>query len=191
LDQPDTLRTSLLGFRKFDVLEGPPELSLQFEPGQVHASTTRECPKPVKGGTILVTAKDVTEKKEDVFTFRAHMRTEEGPRLATFRYKMLLFPASEQHGDVPSTRQHAEELATKASKRFDDVVEARQLVEIKEAKQPEAADNAVGSARGMAGEMRHHRKRKKFGSRPKVRGAYSSPRAAMVLSAQLRTHAPQ
>jgi dienelactone hydrolase len=82
----------------------------------------------MKGGTILLTAKNVIEKKEAVFTFRVHIRTKEGPRLSTLRYNVLLYPAapesippSEQQGDMHAVRAHAEELAIRASKWFDEL----------------------------------------------------------------------
>jgi hypothetical protein len=142
-----TCEPLFLDFEKFDVLEGPPELSLQYEPAQVHASsTTRDCPKPIKGGTILVTAKDVTEKIEAVFAFRVRMRTKEGPRQVTFRYNVLLFPSSEppsKQGDALPTGRIAEArpvdaILKQAAERIrgGDVGGARDMLEAAEAGAP-------------------------------------------------------
>jgi hypothetical protein len=141
-----TCEPLFLDFEKFDVLEGPPELSLQFEPGKVHASTaTRDCPNPIKGGTILLTAKDIAEKKEAIFTFRVHLRTKEGPRQSTLRYNVLLFPSSEppsKQGDaLPGRTAEArpvDEILKQAAERIRgaDVAGARDMLEAAEAGAP-------------------------------------------------------
>jgi dienelactone hydrolase len=108
-----------LDFEGIDVLEGPPELSLQFEPGMVHTfTTTHECPKPVNGGTVVGTAKEVTGRKEALLAFRVRMKTKQGPKQLTARYRVLLFPSGEQHGDAQPVRARTEELATGGSERF-------------------------------------------------------------------------
>lgn len=90
----DPLFLSLEGI---DILEGPPEISLKFEPGMVHTFTTsRDCPKPVKGGTVMATAaKDIAERKEALLTFRVRFKTKQGQSQNTVRYRVLLFPSSE------------------------------------------------------------------------------------------------
>jgi hypothetical protein len=85
-----------LGFEGIDVMEGPQELSLKFEQGTVHTyTTTRDCPKLVNGGTVMATAKDVTERKERLLTFRVRIKTKQGPVARTWRYRVLLFPTGE------------------------------------------------------------------------------------------------
>jgi hypothetical protein len=80
-----------------DVLEGPPEVALKFEPGQVKLITTagKVCPKPLPGGNIMITAsKDIAEQKEADLTFRVRVKTKQmSGATATFRYHLLLFPA--------------------------------------------------------------------------------------------------
>jgi hypothetical protein len=80
-----------------DVLEGPPEVTLKFEPGQVNLITTagKVCPKPLSGGHIMISAsKDITEQKEADLTFRVRVKTKQmSGATATSRYHLLLFPA--------------------------------------------------------------------------------------------------
>jgi hypothetical protein len=85
-----------LGFEGIDVMEGPQELLLKFEPGMVRTyATTRDCPKPVNGGTVMATAKDVTARKEGLLTFRVRMKTKQGPLARTWRFRVLLYPTGE------------------------------------------------------------------------------------------------
>jgi hypothetical protein len=75
-----------LSFEGIDILEAPPELSLKLEPGIVRTfTTTRDCPKPVNGGTIMATAKDVTVPKEGKLTIRVRMKTKQGRSQRTYR----------------------------------------------------------------------------------------------------------
>jgi hypothetical protein len=81
-----------------DILDGPPEVTLKFEPGQVNFVTTagKVCPKPVPGGKIMITAsKDIAEQKEADLTFRVRVKTKRGSEnTSTSRYHLLLFPAA-------------------------------------------------------------------------------------------------
>jgi hypothetical protein len=90
------------GVTAIDVSEGPPEISLKFEPGKVGANN-RHCKNgQAEGGTIIATAKGVTEPGEKVLTYRVRFETKgSGSRQQTMRYPVLLFPAdatqSESH----------------------------------------------------------------------------------------------
>jgi hypothetical protein len=82
---------------KIDVLEGPPEINLDFKPGpgEVHiTSSGKICPKQVKGIWISISAKDVTEPKEAKLTFRVHFTARNRPWTWTYRYHLLLCSAS-------------------------------------------------------------------------------------------------
>jgi hypothetical protein len=51
-----------LGVDGIDILEGLSELSVKYELGMVPAaSTLRDCPKPVNGVMVTMTAKDISE----------------------------------------------------------------------------------------------------------------------------------
>ena len=96
-----------LNFEGIDIMEGPPEVSLQFEPGMVHTFTPgRDCPKPVKGGTVMATAaKDIAAQKEALLTFRVRFKTKQGPWQYTVRYRVLLFPSGEHKEPTTATKQ--------------------------------------------------------------------------------------
>ena len=89
-----------------DILDGPPEVSLKFEPGQVHLVTTagKVCPKPLPGGNIMITAsKDITDQKEANLTFRVRVKTKlSSGGTTTLRYHLLLFPAPSEGSGEPA-----------------------------------------------------------------------------------------
>src|SRR5262249_48380276 len=72
------------------VLEGPPGLSLTFEPGKVR---TAQCKNELDGGIVFAAAKNVTEKWDAPLTFRVRMVTQYGPTQLTYRIRILLFPS--------------------------------------------------------------------------------------------------
>jgi hypothetical protein len=80
-----------------DILDGPPEVTLKFEPSQVNLTTTagKVCPKPLPGGNMMITAsKDIAEQKEANLTLRVRVKTKHtSAATATMRYHLLLFPA--------------------------------------------------------------------------------------------------
>jgi hypothetical protein len=82
-------------FEDIDVIEGSPELTLKFEPGLVTTNTTRgPCPKPVAGGQVFITAKEVIERKEVPLTFRVRYNTKNGPWQQTVKFRILMFPGT-------------------------------------------------------------------------------------------------
>jgi len=73
-------RRDAASFDSIDVIEGPPELSLKFEPGKVNTFTTlRICSEAVPGGKVMVTASDMAERKEAMLVFRVSYKTKTGP----------------------------------------------------------------------------------------------------------------
>lgn len=91
--------STFTGFDSIDILDGPPEMTLKFEPGKVVVSTVagKLC-KPVSGGTIMITAaKDIGEQKEADLTFRVRFRTRHSNSTTwTYRYHLLMFPAASE-----------------------------------------------------------------------------------------------
>lgn len=81
----------MLGNPEVEVLEGPPELTLSFKPGMV-IPRAQKCAKPVLGGTITVTAKDINEPKQATLTYRVKYKTKEGDRQRSVVYNVSLFP---------------------------------------------------------------------------------------------------
>jgi hypothetical protein len=93
-----------------DILDGPPEVTLKFEPGQSNFVTTagKVCPMPLPGGNIMITAsKNITEQKEANLTFRVRYTTKPSSSgTVTNRYHLLLFPApSGGTGEQPATEK--------------------------------------------------------------------------------------
>jgi hypothetical protein len=86
-----------VSFDSIDVIEGPPELSFKFEPGNVKTYTTSHvCPDAVPGGKVMVTANGVDERKEAMLVFRVRYQTKNGPWQQTGRYRIFMFPASQE-----------------------------------------------------------------------------------------------
>jgi hypothetical protein len=79
--------------QQVDMMEGPTEISLKFEPGKVLAMR-ENCKKEVNGGTVMATAKGVTEPMDVILTYRVHLTTKDGRHDTTKRYRVLLFPAA-------------------------------------------------------------------------------------------------
>lgn len=81
----------MVGTPGLDVLEGPEEVSvaLKEEPA---VRRDRGCSKPVTGGKVIATAKDVKEPKEVRLTIRLNYKTKDGPRQSANVYLISLFP---------------------------------------------------------------------------------------------------
>ena len=74
-----------------EVLEGPEELTLEIKKGNVIPRSSN-CAKPVPGGTLIVTAKEIKERKDAKLTYRVKYKTKEGDRQAGSTYNVSLFP---------------------------------------------------------------------------------------------------
>jgi len=81
----------LVGNPEVEILEGPAELTLAIKPGMV-LPREQGCAKPVHGGTLIVTAKDIDERKEATLTYRIKFKTKEGDRQSGGVYNVTLFP---------------------------------------------------------------------------------------------------
>jgi len=81
----------VVGNPEIEVLEGPPELTLSIKPGMV-LPRAQKCAKPVRGGTVIVTAKDIDEPKQATLTYRIKYKTKEGDRQRSVVYNVSLFP---------------------------------------------------------------------------------------------------
>jgi len=74
-----------------EVLEGPEELTLEIKKGNV-IPRSLNCAKPVLGGTLIATAKEVKERKDAKLTYRVKYKTKEGDRQGSGVYNVSLFP---------------------------------------------------------------------------------------------------
>ena len=80
----------VVGTPEVEVLEGPQELTLEIKKGNV-IPRAQNCAKPVPGGTIVVTAKEVTERKDAKLVYRVKYKTKDGDRQRSGVYNVSLF----------------------------------------------------------------------------------------------------
>jgi len=64
---------------------------LEYLPGMV-LPRAQKCAKPVRGGTLILTAKEIDEPKQATFTYRIKYKTKEGDRQRSGVYNVSLFP---------------------------------------------------------------------------------------------------
>jgi len=81
----------MVGDPAIEVLDGPQELTLSIKPGMV-LPRTQKWAKPVRGGTVIVTAKDIDEPKQATLTYRVKYKTKDGDRQRSVVYNVSLFP---------------------------------------------------------------------------------------------------
>ncbi len=84
-------RSVMIGIPEIEILEGLDAVSLAIKQGMVMARRLN-CPKPVPGGTLVITAKDVSEPTEGKLTFRLKYKTKDGDRQLSLVYRVSLFP---------------------------------------------------------------------------------------------------
>jgi hypothetical protein len=84
-------RSLLIGTPQVEVLDGPPGISVTIKETMV-TPRSYGCAKPVAGGKVLVSAKDVDEPSYSTMTLRIKYNTRIGPRESSQVYKISLFP---------------------------------------------------------------------------------------------------
>jgi hypothetical protein len=86
-----------------EVLEGPPEVSVTIKEQPI-IPRAYNCANPVPGGKVVVTAKDVGERKEAKLTFRVKYKGRTGDRQWSYVYNVSLFPGvpSAAHSTPPT-----------------------------------------------------------------------------------------
>lgn len=97
----------MIGQPKLDVLDGPEEVTVTLKEGSI-LPRGHNCAKPVPGGTVIVTAKEVSEPKEAKLTIRLQFNTKQGERQDSNTYLLTLFPGGEaSHTNVPANMSTA------------------------------------------------------------------------------------
>jgi hypothetical protein len=94
------------GFDGVDVLDGDPDLSVEYWEKRVEFTTAsgKMC-ENVPGGVFLLTAsKAITEEKESNLTIRLRYRTRKGSFPFTLRCYVLMYPASEEASNLMPIR---------------------------------------------------------------------------------------
>jgi hypothetical protein len=84
-------RSIMLSLPEVEVLEGPQEVKLSIKAGDVIPRNV-SCAKPVQGGTLLATAKDVAAPKAAKLTYRIKYKTKDGERQSAGTFQVSLFP---------------------------------------------------------------------------------------------------
>ena len=84
-------KSIVIGTPEVEVLEGPPEVTLTIKQGMV-LPRAQNCSNTVQGGTLVLTAKDVTEPKYARLTYRVKYKTKDGDRQRSSVYNVSLFP---------------------------------------------------------------------------------------------------
>ncbi len=91
----------MIGSPQLDVLEGPDEVSVSLKEHPV-LPRIQNCAKPVPGGSVVATAKEVTGRKEANLTIRLGFNTKLGERQDSSTYLVTLFPGT-THQSAPAT----------------------------------------------------------------------------------------
>jgi hypothetical protein len=81
----------LVGNPEIEVLEGPQEVTLEIKKGNV-LPRAQNCAKAVPGGTVIVTAKEIAERKDGKLIYRIKYKTKQGDRQYGMTYNLSLFP---------------------------------------------------------------------------------------------------
>jgi hypothetical protein len=84
-------RSIVIGVPQLEVLEGPEELTLTIKEGMV-LPRRQNCAKPVAGGTVVATAKEIKEPVVAKLTYRVIYKTKDGDRQNSSVYNVSLFP---------------------------------------------------------------------------------------------------
>jgi hypothetical protein len=84
-------RSGMVGTPVIEILEGPEEVTLALKEGMV-LPRRQNCANKVPGGTVVVTAKDVTEPKQGKLTYRVKYKTKDGERQSGHIFNVSLFP---------------------------------------------------------------------------------------------------
>jgi hypothetical protein len=90
----------MIGSPQLDVLEGPDEVSVSLNEHTL-LPRTQNCAKPVPGGSVVATAKEVTDRKDVKLTIRLKFNTKVGQRQDSSSYLVSLFPGT-THEPVPA-----------------------------------------------------------------------------------------
>ena len=82
----------LVGTPEVEVLDGPPGVTVTIKEAMV---TPRylNCATPIKGGKVIISAKDIDEPSYTTLTIRYKLKTKEGERRVSQVYNISLFPS--------------------------------------------------------------------------------------------------
>ena len=84
-------RSVMIGLPEIEIMEGLDGVSLSIKEGMV-LPRRLNCPKPVQGGTLTLTAKQVSEPTEGKLVYRLKYKTKDGDRQTSQSYQVSLYP---------------------------------------------------------------------------------------------------
>jgi hypothetical protein len=84
-------KSVVIGAPEIEVMEGPSQVALSIREEPV-LPRRQACAEKVPGGTLLLSAKGVTEPVEGKLTYRINFKTKDGPRQAGGSFIVSLFP---------------------------------------------------------------------------------------------------
>lgn len=84
-------KSIVIGRPEVEILEGPPEVTVSIREEMV-LPRVQNCAQKVPGGTVVLTAKDVTASKEAKLTYRVKYKTKDGDRQRGAVVNVSLFP---------------------------------------------------------------------------------------------------
>jgi hypothetical protein len=74
-----------------EIIDGPPQISAVVKEGMV-MPRVQSCAKPVKGGTIVLTAGEIEDQSTTRLTLRIKYQGKDGNRQSSILYDVALFP---------------------------------------------------------------------------------------------------
>jgi hypothetical protein len=86
-----TCKSLLIATPEVEILDGPPGVSVAVKEAMV-TPRAYNCAKPVTGGKVIISAKDVDEPSFTTMTLRYRFKTRDGDRFWSQVYKISLFP---------------------------------------------------------------------------------------------------
>ena len=84
-------RSIMIGLPEIEVLEGPPEVTLSIKEEPV-LPRRQGCANKIAGGTLMLTAKGITEPTEAKLAYRVKYKTRDGARQTSNMYVISLYP---------------------------------------------------------------------------------------------------
>ena len=84
-------KSIVIGRPEVEILEGPPEVTVSIREEMV-LPRVQNCAQKVPGGTVVLTAKDLTASKEAKITYRVKYKTKDGDRQRGVVVNVPLFP---------------------------------------------------------------------------------------------------
>ena len=84
-------RSIVIGQPEVEILDGPEEVTLSIRPEMV-LPRSYKCAKPIQGGILVATAKDVKDSSQSQLTYRVKYKTKDGNRSLGGVYNVSLFP---------------------------------------------------------------------------------------------------